>query len=180
MSQNLKEILSVIKSNVKQHSASTKDEISIMQGMINDRHYAVEVFDKQGSTNQFYYPAQEFRGMITDVVANTTKITKEEASSLIEDYDFKRSQAKALVGLSKEFINTYLDTGRKLKLGGREDSNVSLVKKEYIAGKRRYPSRIGVNQDGQAIVEPKEIWVDSYSGIKASSPCPSWIRKEKV
>ena len=33
MSQNLKEILSVIKSNVKQHSASTKDEISINSGM---------------------------------------------------------------------------------------------------------------------------------------------------
>ena len=179
MLHNLKEILAGIKDNIKQHSASTKDEVSVMQGMINDCDYGVEIFNKDSSTGNFYYPAREFRSMMTDIVSNTTKITKDEASSLIEDYDFKRSHARVLVDMSKEFVNTYLDTGRKLKLGGRADSNVSLIKKNYSAGKRRYPSRVGVDENGHTVIEPKEIWVDSYAGIKASSPCPAWIRKER-
>lgn len=179
MSNDLKEVLETIKSSVKQHSASTKDEVTVMQAMLNDRDYGVEVYHKSGPTGEFYYPAREFRGMISDIVSSTTKISRDEASAIIDDYDFKRSQARTMVGISKEFINTYLETDRKLKLGGRETSDVSLLKKEFPSGKRRYPSRIGVKDNGEAIIEAREIWVDSYSGIKASSPCPSWVSKEK-
>lgn len=179
MSNNLKEVLATIKQSVKQHSASAKDEITVMQSMLNDREYGVEIYHKNGSTGEFYYPAQEFRGMVSDIVASTTKIGKDEASAIIDDYDFKRSQAKVMVDISKEFINTYLETDRKLKLGGRQTSNVSLMRKDFPSGKRRYPSRIGVRDNGEAIIEAREIWVDSYSGIKASSPCPPWVSKEK-
>lgn len=179
MSTNLQEVLTTIKESVKQHSASVKDEITVMQSMLNDRDYGVEIYRKSGPTGEFYYPAQEFRGMVSDIVASTTKIGKDEANAIIDDYEFKRSQAKVMVDLSKEFINTYLETDRKIKLGGRQTSNVSLIKKDFPAGKRRYPSRIGITDNGEAIIEPKEIWVDAYTGIKASSPCPPWVSKEK-
>lgn len=150
-----------------------------MQGMLNDREYGVEVYNKNGATGEFYYPGREFRGMVSDIVASTTKIGKDEAAAIIDDYDFKRSQAKVMVDVSKEFISTYLETDRKLKLGGRETSNVSLMRKEFPAGKRRYPSRIGTGDNGEAIIEAREIWVDNYTGIKASSPCPPWVDKQK-
>ena len=34
-----------------------------------------------------------------------------------------------MINISKQFIHTYLETGRKLPLGGREKSNISLVNK---------------------------------------------------
>lgn len=172
------EAINDIKSNLKQRSASTKDEVTIMQSMLNDKDYSVEVYRKNGK-NYLFCPAKEFRTMISGIVSNTTKINKEEATALVESYDFKRNEAQTLIDVSKEFINTYLDTGRKLKLGGRKDSDVSLIKKDYEAGLRRYPSRIGIGEDGKTVIEPKEIWVDSYSGVKASSPCPSWVKKAK-
>ena len=48
MSNNLKEVLTTIKQSVKQHSASTKDEITVMQSMLNDRDYGVEIYNKNG------------------------------------------------------------------------------------------------------------------------------------
>ena len=176
--QNILEIIDGIKANVKQRSASTKDEVTVMQALMNDRNYEVEIYKKNGK-NEIFSPGKEFRGMITNIISGTTKMNHDEAANLVENYEFKRDQAQTMVDVNKEFILSYLDTGRKFKLGGREDSNVSLIKKDFEPGMRRYPTRIGVNPSGNPIMGASEIWVDRYSGIKASSPCPPWIRKQK-
>ena len=178
MAQDLKATIQEIKANVKQHSASIKDEVSVMQAMMNDRNYEVEIFKKNGN-NTTFAPGREFRGMVTDVMASAAKINKEEAAGLVEDYEFKRTHAETMVELNKEFIYAYTSTGRKYKLGGREDANVSLVRKDYEPGMRRYPTKIGENPDGSAIMGAGEVWVDGYSGIKASSPCPPWVSGKK-
>ena len=177
MSQNVKDTISEIKANVKQHSASIKDEVSVMQALMNDRDYEVEVFKKNGN-NTTFAPGREFRGMISDVMSSAAKINKDEAAQLINDYDFKRSQAETMVDMTKEYIYAYTSTGRKFKLGGRADANVSLVRKDYEPGMRRYPTKIGEDANGNAIMGVGEVWVDSYSGIKASSPCPPWVGKK--
>lgn len=176
--QNILSIIDGIKANVKQRSASTKDEVTVMQALMNDRDYEVEVFKKNGN-NEMFAPGREFRGMITNIVAGTTKMNHDEAANLVENYEFKRDQAQTMVDVNKEFILSYLETGRKFKLGGRRDSNVSLIKKEFEPGLRRYPTRIGLNPSGDPIMGASEIWVSGYSGIKASSPCPNWIPKQK-
>ena len=168
---SLMQTIEDIKSNVKQHSASTKDEITVMQ------EYESTIYKNSGKTETFA-PGREFRGMISDIMSSAAKINKVEAEKLVDGYDFRRSQAEVMVGVAKDFIVNYCDTGRKIKLGGREDSNVSLMKKDYPAGMRRYPTRIGTNTDGSAIMGVGEVWVDGYSGIKASSPCPPWISKK--
>lgn len=174
--QQVVDVIKTIKGNVKQHSSSIRDEVTVMQALMNDKDYAVEVYKKD--EKELYYPGQEFRGMISDVISSTTKINKDESSALVDKYDFKRSQAQAMVDISKQFIHSYLDTGRKMKLGGRETSNVSLMKKEFEPGMRKYPARIGTADDGRSIMRTNEKWVGAYSGIKASSPCPEWIKNQ--
>lgn len=178
MAQSILEAIEGIKANVKQRSASSKDEVTVMQALMNDRDYEVEIYKKNGK-NETFAPGREFRGMVSDVISSAAKINHEEAERLVDNYEFKRNQAQVMVDINKEYILSYLDTGRKYKLGGRADSNVSLIKKEFEPGMRRYPARVGVNQTGEPIMGASEIWVDAYSGIKASSPCPPWIRKQK-
>lgn len=177
MSENVKDVVRGIKDSVTQNAASNRDEVRVMQAMLNDRSYEVGVYGKNGQEST-YAPGREFRGMVSDIVASATKIEKGEAESLVEGMDFHRSQAAVLVDFSKEFVNTYMGTGRKMNLGGRVDSNVSLSPKVCEAGMRRYPTQIDTDAEGNAIFGSSEVWVESYTGIKASSPCPVWVSKK--
>lgn len=176
--QSVTQAIEEIRSNVKQRSASIRDEVTVMQALMNDREFGVQTFKKSGPAD-IYYPGQKFRAMVSDVVASTTRISQAESTALVDKFEFNRNQARTMVDLSKQFIHSYLETGRKLKLGGREESDVSLTKKTYEAGARRYPARVGTDPDGHSVMGVKEVWVNEYSGVKASSPCPSWIKSRK-
>ena len=43
---NVNELLKDIKDNLKQRNSSQKDEIAVMQAMLNDNGYKVDVYDK--------------------------------------------------------------------------------------------------------------------------------------
>ena len=175
--EKVKELINEIKSNLSQVSSSQKDEVRIMKAMLNDKDFEVDVYDKEGVVGT-YNPAKSTRAMMASVIAGTTRISNEEASALIENYEFKKSEAESLVNLSKEFVNTYLQTGRKLPLGGREKSNVSLVLKEIKEQPRRFPRKVGVNPDGTAKYDNGIVTVEAYESVKLVAPCPSWVSKK--
>ena len=56
-------------------------------------------------------------------------MSKTETDGLMDNYEFKNQEANAMIGLSKEFINTYLNTGRKLPLGGI-DAEIERINKK--------------------------------------------------
>ena len=174
--ENVKELVQKIKVGLTQVSSSQKDEVNVMKAMLNDRGYEVDLYDKDGKTGS-YNPCKSVREMISGVVAYTVKISNDEASELVEAYDFRKADAETLVDLSKEFINTYLKTGRKLPIGGREKSNASFILKEIKATERRYPKKIGVNSDGTDRYENGVVKVAAYEAIKSNTPCPSWVKK---
>ena len=113
---------------------------------------------------------------LIDYVAEDTQISKAEADDLAANYEFKKSDAESLVGISKEFINTYLTTGRKLSLGGREKSNISLTEKKIEETIRMYPKKVGVNSDGSDRYEKVQTKVPAYNSIKVIAPCPKWVK----
>ena len=121
---------------------------------------------------------RQARSMFSTVISNATHMSKTETDGLMDNYEFKNQEANAMIGLSKEFINTYLNTGRKLPLGGREKSNASLIKKVVPAGTLKYPVRVGKDKNGKSICEAKEVHVESYDAVKSYSPCPAWIKKK--
>ena len=98
----------------------------------------------------------------------------------MDNYEFKNADAKTAVNLSKQFIYTYLETGRKLPLGGREKINASLTGKVIPEGMVKYPMKTGkFDKDGKEICEIKEKHIDSYSTIKVTGPCPSWVKNKQ-
>ena len=166
--ENAREIIEAVKASVSQHSASRKDEITVMKAMINDPDYSVDVYDKDGKSEE-YFPGREFRRVVSNAVAATTKIPAKEAVELVNAYEFTKSDAAALVGLSKEFVHSYLQTGRKLPIGGRITSNVDLVWKKFAERTAGVPARAG-ETDRSVTVIP------AHEGIKVSNPCPPWVK----
>lgn len=175
MRNKVDELVNEIKTNLTQTSSSNRDEERVMRAMLNDREYKVGVYTKEGMVGE-YCPAEDVRSMLTTVIANTVKISQEEAKSLADNHEFKKSESQTMVNLSKEFVNSYLQTGRKLPLGGREKSDVSLSRKEIPDSIVTYPKRVGVNADGSVKYENGKAEVKAHESVRVHSSCPKWIK----
>lgn len=167
--ENARQVIKEVADNVSQKSSSRKDEITVMKAMINDPDFKVDVYGKTGKEDE-YFPAREVRKVVANVMAATAKLPGKEAQQLVDSYEFTKSDASAFVGLAKEFVGTYTkETGRKLPLGGRIDSNIELMWKQIPARKVEVPSSIGSKRS--------ETFIPEHGGLKASNPCPPWVEK---
>ena len=173
MSETVQSVIKEIKDNLSQRTASIKDEICVMQTMLNDKTYKVGVFNKNGQVDT-YCPAEEARAMSAITISQAANISMPEAENLMESYEYSKKEAQAMIGISKEFINTYLQTDRKINLGGREKSDVSLLAKHNEAGVRRYP--ISGLTNGTAASGTTQV--PAYDSVKVVAPCPTWLKKK--
>lgn len=170
--KTVNEIVSEIQATRTQQSASGKDEIAVMRGMLNDIGYEVDIYNQQGKAGT-YCPSKDARGMLANQLHKAAKVPTQEAGELAVAYEFSRSDAETHVRVAKEFVNTYIGTGRKLPLGCREESDVSLLQKNIPACERTYPKKTGVNADGTDRYEKATTHVPAHSSIRVISACPS-------
>lgn len=177
MSENVtvKGLLTEISGGLSQVSSSRKDEVRVMQAMLSDPSYEVTVYGKDGPEGT-YCPTADFRGMCASIIANAAKISGAEAEQLMSDYTVRKGEAAAMVNISKEFVNTFLQTGRKLPLGPRESSDVSLSLKKVEASTRLYPQKVGVNDDGSDRYSKAPTTVPAHESIRVHAPCPPWVK----
>lgn len=164
-----------IKTGLGQCSSSRKDEVRVMQAMLSDPTYEVQVYGKDGPV-ETYNPCKDFRGMCASIISTAAHISSTEAENMMNDYDVKKSEATSMVNLSKEFLNTYMHTGRKLPLGAREASDISLSIKHVPARVRPCPHKVGVNEDGSNRYSRNPTTVGAHDSIRVYSPCPSWVK----
>lgn len=169
------ELIKEIGDNLSQTSSSRKDEIRIMTAMLNDPSYEVAIYGKDGIEGT-YNPAEDFRSMCASVISNAAKVPIAEATQLVSDYSVRKSEATTMVNISKEFVNTFLQTGRKLPLGAREKSDVSLSLKKVDATTRMYPQKIGVNDDGSDRYSKTPTTIPAHESVRVHAPCPSWVK----
>lgn len=170
-------LIADIKKNLSQTNASHKDEVAVMQSMLSDPTYEVTVYGKSGPTGT-YNPCKDFRGMCSSIIENTTKIPAAEAQAVMENYNVRKAEADSMVNISKEFIHTFLATGRKLPLGGRETSDVSLSPKKVPETTRSCPRRVGVSDDGSGQYSRIPTKIPAHDAVKVHAPCPSWIKNK--
>lgn len=166
----VEELITGIKNDLKQVSSSQKDEVAVMQAMLNSPDYEVGVYGKEGKIGT-YNPCEDFRGMLKNIVAGATTITKGEAEEHIEKYIVTKSDAETMVNVSKEYMNTYLGTGRKIKLGGRETSDYGMSIKHVPQSTKSYPIK---NADGSTTFGKKDV--PAHDSIKVYGSCPSWVK----
>lgn len=171
-STNVKELVSNIRENLNQKGASAKDEVRVMRAMLNDPAYKVGVYSKEGKTGE-YSPYEDSRKIVTSVLTSGGKIPSAEAKEISEKFEFGKQDAAAFVNISKEFVNTYVETGRKLPLGARETMNVSLELKHVKEADKQYPIQGANNTDGKR----GTVTIPAHDTLKVSGPCPSYLRK---
>lgn len=164
----VKELLKDIETNLAQRSASRKDEVRVMQAMLNDKTYKVGEYSAEGKVGE-YCPREDAVKMVTSILSNGAKISNQEAAKIAEDYEFTKNDATAMVGISKEFVDTYVRCGRKLPIGGRADMSVSLSMKKVPAQEKKLPMN-KLNASDTTVVIP------AHASIKAQGGCPKWVR----
>ena len=175
MSESVKDLVKEIRTGLSQTSSSRKDEIRVMKAMLNDPSYEVDEYGKEGVIGT-YNPCKDIRSMCTSIISSTTKIPQAEAANMMESYEVKKSEAGSMVNISKEFVNTFLHTGRKMPLGAREKSDISLSLKEVAPSTRLYPQKVGVNDDGSALYSKAPTTVPAHEAIRVHAPCPDWVK----
>lgn len=175
MAETVNELIKEIKGGLGQDRSSQKDEIRVMRAMLNDTTYEVDLYGKNGLEN-VYNPAKDFRGMVANIVSSTTKVPHQEAEKLVEGYDVRKTDAETMVNVSKQFIDTFVHTGRKLPIGGREESNVSLSLKSVPTTTRVFNKKVGVNEDGSNRYVGTPVTIPAHEGIRVHAPCPSWVK----
>lgn len=170
--KTVNELIKEIQTTRTQQSASGKDEVVVMRGMLNDTGYVVDIYGQQGKSGS-YCPSEDARGMLANQIHKAAKVPTQEAVQLADVYEFTRGDAETHVRVAKEFVNTYMGTGRKLPLGSREESDVSLLQKNIPACERTYPKKTGVNADGTDRYEKATTQVPAHSSIRVISNCPA-------
>lgn len=172
----VQELVKGIKESISQTTSSRKDEIAVTKAMLNDTTYEVGVYGKDGQVETFN-PSSAMRSFLATGMSKAAKLPLPESKELANNHEFGNSEAQDVLGFSKELINTYLHTGRKLPLGGRENSDVALGLKEMPAGERRFPTVVGFDKDGKKITESGKVFVPAYETAKVYGPCPDWVKK---
>ena len=172
-SETVNSCIEDIKKNLTQKGSSKKDEARVMKAMLSDTSYRVGVYGKDGLESE-YCPAEDYKNMCAEIIADATRISTAEATKLIEKRDASKNESEAMVRLSKEFINTYITTDRKLPLGPREHSDISLIRKEVPETTKSYPRKVGVNEDGTNRYSKVPTTVPAHITIKVQSGCPTY------
>lgn len=174
---NTQKLIDEIKSNLKQCSASTRDEVSVAMAMLNDEEFTVGVYEKGAGKVADYCPHSDFVKMNAIMIGATTKVKAEEAESMAAGYKANRAAAQSFVNLSKTFTDSYLTTGRKFNLGGREDHSFALSIKNVEAGTKKYPASVGKNEAGSTAYTTVEKNVPAHKSLRAYGSCPEWLNK---
>ena len=105
--EKVREVIDTVTKNVKQKSASKKDEITVMKALMNDTEYSTNIYGTLNGVDT-HYPSKELRKVVASAVSNITKLPIKEATELADKYEFTKNDAQAMVNLSKEFVYSYL------------------------------------------------------------------------
>lgn len=167
--QTVKEMVSTIKKDLRQASASSKDEVSVMLAMVNDKSFTVDELGADGQVVSTYCPADVAQNLAANIIKGATKVSTAEAEELAKNHQFSKKEATDMVTLSKEFVNVYLDTGRKLKFGNREGKSLVISQKEKEASTCTFPKKVGIDSDGKPIYQLSAAEIPAYKEVKAVS-----------
>ena len=173
--ENVKNMVEEIKQGLSQVNSSQKDEVRVMKAMLNDPDYKVGVYGKSGQEGT-YCPREDAVSVVSSILHNAASIPNAEAEVLANKYEFTKNEATAFVGINKECINTYLQTGRKLPFGGREMFDISISGKEVKASVKTYPEKKGFDENGDPIWGKGEKQIKAHMSAKIHASCPAWVK----
>lgn len=163
---NMKELMSEIREvTKKKRSVNKSDEINIMKTMLNDPEFSITEYDKNKGYVGKHSPYEESRKFISSIASELTGIESKNAAELANNYQFNKKDATFMVENAKDFVSTYLQTGRKLPIVQSEESEASLLLREIESKEKQVP-------DGTTTVVP------AFSKVICKSKCPKYVGQQ--
>lgn len=160
------EMVKEIRENTSQKSINKKQEVLVYQELLNDHTYKASVLNKKGEVEDYICPAEEMDNMSSNIISKTTGMGLGESAKLMETYEYTKNDAQHMLNTSKEFLNVYLETGRKISLGKRVDTDITLEQKVVQASKRHFSKKVGIDENGKDIRETVYKDVPEHKTIK--------------
>ena len=140
MEQTMKELMAEIKETTKkQKSANKIDEIRVMRAMLNDPDFQISIYDKNKGYIGSRCPHENATEFVANVCSAVTGIDNKSASELASNYEFTKKDAIFMLETSRDFTNTYLETGRKLPMIQNEKSQAELFVRPVEAKEKAVP-----------------------------------------
>lgn len=162
---SVQSIIKEVQARRTQKSVNIKEENLVMKELLNDREFKAAVYGKDG-IEDYMCPAEEMDNMVGGIISKTTGISAQEAEKLAIDYEYTKSDAGHMINVSKEYFNVYLETGRKMALGKREGSDISIVQKIIPESQRHVSKKIGIDENGNDLRETIYVDVKEHKSIK--------------
>ena len=142
--------------------ANLKLEQDVMLGLLNDKEFKVGVYKKDEGKVDEISVYETSRELVSSILNNAGHLNKDEAVDLAHKYEFSKQDANNMIDISKEFVNTYLTTGKKINFGSRESVNMSLVMKHHDTSTKT--TQVGGLNSG--VFETKEV--PAHNTVRAS------------
>lgn len=140
MEQTMKELMAEIKETTKkQKSANKIDEIRVMRAMLNDPDFQISIYDKNKGYIGSRCPHENATEFVANVCSAVTGIDNKSASELASNYEFTKKDAIFMLETSRDFTNTYLETGRKINILQGADRQAEIFTRPIDAKEKQIP-----------------------------------------
>lgn len=152
---------------MKQKSQNKGDEVAVAQTLLNDPDFQVGIYDKNKGligTRNVHEEAVKF---VANISAEITGLDKKTAEDLASQYTFTKKDANFIINTSRDFVQTYLKTGRKFNLVQSEDAEANIFLKATPAKEKLIPTREGT----------KLVKTGAYQKVACKSGCPKYNMK---
>ena len=166
--QSMQDLMKQIQEiTMKQKSQNKGDEVAVAQTLLNDPDFQVGIYDKNKGligTRNVHEEAVKF---VANISAEITGLEKKTAEELASKYTFTKKDANFIINTSRDFVQTYLKTGRKFNLVQSEDAEANIFLKPTPAKEKLIPTK-----DGTKLVK-----TGAYQKVACKSGCPKYNMK---
>lgn len=164
MEQLIEEIKKVTET---QTSINKADELRVMTTMLNDPEFSIGVYDKKIGYIGQRSPHDEAVKFVGDVIQRATGLDKKDSQHLASELEFTKRDANFLIGNMKDFLATYVSTGRKINIMQTGSTEANLFTKEIGSSTKTIPNKDNPN-------DTKTITTSPYTKLVSQSKCPKY------
>lgn len=144
---SMNELMSEIRKVTETQCASSRvDEIRVMRTMLNDPNFEVSIYDKNKGYIGTRCPREEAVKFVGNVSSAITGLESKTAQELAKEYEFTKRDSIFLVENGRDFIKTYLATGRKLPIVQAENAEAAISYKSISSREKVVPTTDGGKQ----------------------------------
>lgn len=161
-----------IKKSTTQIAINKVDEIRVMRAMLNDKDFSVGIYEKGIGFVGTRCPHEEAVNFVKHVLMGATGLDGKDSRHLAENYEFTKRDANFLLEVSRDFIQTYMGTGRKLNVMQTAATEACVFTRPVEASTKYVPDK---ENPGAS----KVITTSPYVKLVAVTKCPKYTGEVK-